>query len=75
MGKIVPGQLADFALLDKDYVTIPEEQIKTISSLLTVVDGRVVYGAQNYAEPAPKRPPTLPEWSPVKHFGGHYPPK
>jgi predicted amidohydrolase YtcJ len=73
MGKIAPGQLADFALLDKDYFTIPEDQIKTISSVLTVVDGRVVFGAQNYAELAPRLPPTLPEWSPVKYFGGHYP--
>lgn len=75
MGRIAPGQLADFALLSKDYFTIPEDQIKTISSVLTVVDGRVVYGAQNYAELAPKLPPTLPQWSPVKHYGGHYPSK
>ena len=75
MGRIAPGHLADFALLSKDYFTIPEDQIKTISSVLTVVDGRVVYGAQNYAELAPKLPPTLPDWSPVKHFGGHYPSK
>ena len=72
MGKIAPGHLADFALLDKDYFTIPEEQIKTISSVLTVVDGRVVFGAQSYADLAPKLPPTLPEWSPVKYFGGYY---
>ena len=72
MGKIAPGQLADFALLNKDYFNVPEEEIKTISSVLTVVDGRVVYGAQDYAELAPRLPPTLPEWSPVKYFGGHY---
>jgi predicted amidohydrolase YtcJ len=72
MGKISPGNLADFALLDKDYFTVPEDQIKTISSVLTVVDGRVVFGAQTYADLAPKLPPTLPEWSPVKYFGGYY---
>ena len=48
MGKIAPGHLADFALLDKDYFTVPEDQIKTISSVLTVVDGRVVFGAQAF---------------------------
>jgi hypothetical protein len=72
MGKIAPGHLADFALLDKDYFTVPDDQIKTISSVLTVVDGRVVFGAEQYSDLAPKLPPTLPEWSPVKHFGGHY---
>ncbi|WP_277420178.1 hypothetical protein [Xanthomonas sp.] len=40
--------------------------------MLTVVDGRVVFGAQNYADLAPRLPPTLPEWSPAKHFGGYY---
>lgn len=71
MGKIAPGHLADLALLDKDYFTVPDDQIKTISSVLTIVDGRVVFGAEEYADLAPKLPPTLPEWSPVKHFGGH----
>lgn len=72
MGKIAPGYLADFAVLDKDYFTVPEDQIKTVSSVLTVVDGRVVFGAQNYADLAPKLPPTLPGWSPLKYFGGYY---
>lgn len=72
MGKIAPGQLADFALLDRDYFTVSDDQIKNISSVLTVVDGRVVFGADEYADLAPKLPPTLPEWSPVKYFGGHY---
>lgn len=75
MGKIAPGHLADFALLDKDYFTIPDDQIKTISSVLTVVDGRVVFGAQGYADLSPVLPPTLPEWSPVKYFGDQHPPK
>ena len=75
MGKIAPGHLADFALLDKDYFTIPEDQIKTISSVLTVVDGRVVFGAQAFTGLAPTLPPTLPVWSPVNYFGGHHPVK
>jgi predicted amidohydrolase YtcJ len=72
MGKIAPGHLADFALLDKDYFTVPDDQIKTITSVLTIVDGRVVFGVGQYSDLTPKLPPTLPEWSPVKHFGGHY---
>jgi predicted amidohydrolase YtcJ len=71
MGKIVPGNLADFVLLNKDYFTIPEDEIKTISSALTVVDGRVVFGTGNYSNLAPKLPAILPVWSPLKYFGGY----
>jgi predicted amidohydrolase YtcJ len=71
MGKIVPGNLADFVLLNKDYFTISEEEIKTISSALTVVNGRVVFGAGNYSNLAPKLPAILPAWSPLKYFGGY----
>jgi predicted amidohydrolase YtcJ len=72
MGMIVPGHLADFALLDRDYFTVPESQIKSIASVLTVMDGRVVFGAQDYSALSPALPAILPEWSPVKHFGGYY---
>ena len=42
-GKIAKDMLADFVMLDKDYVTIPEDEIRFIKPLLTVVGGRVVY--------------------------------
>jgi predicted amidohydrolase YtcJ len=71
-GRIVPGNLADFVLLSKDYFTIPDDEIKTISSVLTIVDGRVVFGAQEYSKLAPKLPESLPAWSPIKYFGGYY---
>jgi len=72
MGRIVSGNLADFTLLNKDYFAIPDDEIKTISSVLTVVDGRVVFGAQDFIGLAPKLPEALPAWSPVKYFGGYY---
>ena len=72
MGRIVPGNLADFVLLSKDYFTIPDDEIRTISSVLTIVDGRVVFGTQEYSNLAPKLPETLPAWSPIKYFGGYY---
>jgi predicted amidohydrolase YtcJ len=71
-GRIAPGNLADFVLLSKDYFTIPEDEIKRISSVLTVVDGRVVFGSEKYNHFAPKLPEPIPNWSPVKHFGGYY---
>jgi predicted amidohydrolase YtcJ len=69
MGMIAPGNLADFALLDRDYFTVPEDEIKSVSSVLTVMDGRVVFGTQEYSALTPVLPEILPEWSPFKHFG------
>ena len=72
MGMIAPGHLADFALLDRDYFAVPESQIKSTASVLTVMDGRVVFGAQEYGTLSPRLPEILPAWSPIKHFGGYY---
>ena len=44
-GSIVPGQLADLAVLSADYFSIPEEEIKRLESVLTIVGGKVVYAA------------------------------
>jgi len=74
-GKIEPGYLADFTLLTADYFTVPEDQIKDISSVLTVVDGRVVFGKAEYRDLAPKLPEVIPAWSPIKYFGDYYSPK
>lgn len=72
MGRIAPGNLADFALLDRDYFSVPEDEIKRITSALTVLGGRVVHGAGDYSALAPALPETLPPWSPIKHFGGYH---
>jgi len=72
MGMIAPGNLADFAVLDRDYFSVPEDQIKSVSSVLTVMDGRVVFGAQDYSALSPQLPAILPDWSPVKYFGSYY---
>lgn len=71
MGMIAPGHLADFALLDRDYFAVPEEQIKAIADVLTVVEGRVVFGAQEHGALSPLLPEILPAWSPIKYFGGY----
>ncbi|CDZ29066.1 amidohydrolase [Neorhizobium galegae] len=72
MGQIAPGNLADFAVLDRDYFSVPEDQIKSVSSVLTVMGGRVVFGAQDYSALSPKLPAILPAWSPVGYFGSYY---
>lgn len=43
IGSLEVGKLADFIVIDKDYFTIPENQIHTIRTLLTVVGGKTVY--------------------------------
>jgi predicted amidohydrolase YtcJ len=44
IGTIETGKLADMVVLDRDYFTVPEVEIKKIRSVLTVVDGKIVYG-------------------------------
>ncbi|TAY85118.1 amidohydrolase [Rhizobium ruizarguesonis] len=72
MGVIAPGYLADFVVLDRDYFTVSEDQIKSISSVLTIMDGEVVFGAQDYSALSPKLPEILPAWSPVNYFGSYH---
>jgi predicted amidohydrolase YtcJ len=45
LGAIQPGKLADLVVLDRDYLTIPADQIKDIKPVLTMVGGRVVFDA------------------------------
>ncbi len=70
-GTIEPGKLADLVVLSSDYFTIPEEEIKHIESLLTIVGGKIVYGAGSFKDLAPMPLPVTPSWSPVAKFGGY----
>src|SRR5437773_4470856 len=70
-GAMAPGELADFVALTDDYFSVPEEQIKGIESVLTVVDGKIVHATEEFLSHAPPPIPVLPEWSPVKIFGGY----
>ena len=71
-GTIAVGQLADLAVLSADYFAVPEEAIRGIQSVLTVVGGKVVYGGEPFADLSPKPLPVTPDWSPVAAFGGYY---
>jgi predicted amidohydrolase YtcJ len=42
-GSIEPGKLADLVVIDRDYLTCPEDQIRAIEPLMTMVGGKVVY--------------------------------
>lgn len=45
LGSIQAGKLADMVVIDRDYLTVPADQIKDIKAAVTIVGGRVVYDA------------------------------
>ena len=49
-GSIERGKLADLAVLSKDYMTVPLDELESIESVLTMVGGKVVYGAGPFAQ-------------------------
>jgi predicted amidohydrolase YtcJ len=55
LGSIQPGKLADLVVLDRDYLTIPADQIKDIKPVMTMVGGRIVYDAAAAARTPPAR--------------------
>jgi predicted amidohydrolase YtcJ len=71
-GMLSPGQLADLSVLSADYFTVPDEEIKRIESVLTVVGGKVVYGAKEFGSLGPPPLPVSPGWSPVGAYGGYH---
>jgi predicted amidohydrolase YtcJ len=70
-GALAPGQLADLAVLSGDYFSIPEEEIRHLESVLTIVGGKVVYASEEFSSLAPPALPVSPDWSPVKSYGGY----
>ena len=48
LGSIEPGKLADFAVIDKDYFTIPEKDLMTIQTLLTGIGGKIAFKSPNW---------------------------
>ncbi|MTI32186.1 amidohydrolase [Xanthovirga aplysinae] len=70
-GTIEKGKFADFVILAKDYFTVDEEDLKNMNAVLTVVNGDIVYGEEEFAHLAPEIPEVSPAWSPVKFYGGY----
>lgn len=71
-GRIQAGQFADFIVPSKDYFGVPEDEISFLTSHLTVVGGRIVYGEDRFLSfddnPVP---PAMPDWSPTRLFKGY----
>lgn len=49
-GSIEVDKFADLAVLNADYLTVPEDQIRSLESLLTMVGGRIVYAARPFTQ-------------------------
>ena len=47
-GSLEAGKYADLAVLSKDYMTVPLDQIHSIESVMTMVGGKIVYAVQPY---------------------------
>jgi predicted amidohydrolase YtcJ len=72
-GVLRAGMLADLAVLSGDYFSVPEEEVRDLHSVLTVLGGRVVYADADaeFRDLDPPAPPVMPDWSPVSAFGGY----
>lgn len=71
-GQIKVGQFADLVVPDRDFFACAESEIADTTSELTMVGGKVMYAAGMFGDldEAPI-PPAMPDWSPVRRFGGY----
>ncbi|MCX2861899.1 amidohydrolase [Paucibacter sp. PLA-PC-4] len=71
-GRIEEGMLADLLVPDRDFFACAESEIVDTTALLTVVGGKVVYGAGPFtSHDEATLPPAMPDWSPVRSFKGY----
>lgn len=69
------GMYADMAVLSQDYFSVPDNSIKEITSILTILGGKVVYAADEFASlDENSKLPISPDWSPIRNYGGYYQP-
>jgi predicted amidohydrolase YtcJ len=71
-GTLEAGKFADLLILSADYFSVPEDAIKNLESMLTMVGGKVVYGAGQYERLAPPAPVPAQDWLPVREYGRYY---
>jgi predicted amidohydrolase YtcJ len=71
-GRIQVGQFADLIVPDRDFFACAESEIADITSELTMVGGRIVYGAGDFKTLDDGAPPSaMPDWSPARRFAGY----
>ncbi len=62
-GKLMPGMYADLAVLSDDFMIVPDAAIRSITSVMTVTAGKIVYADAEFADHNPPIPPASPGWS------------
>ncbi len=71
-GRIQTGHFADLIVPDRDFFNCAEQDISFLTSELTMVGGRIVFSAGDFRElDENPLPPAMPDWSPVRTFGGY----
>ena len=70
-GKLVKGMYADMVILSDDYFNATPDKVKHITSLMTIVNGKVVYAAGKYQNQCPPIDSAIPNWSPINYYGGY----
>ena len=70
-GTLSVGKWADLAILNGDYLNVPEDRISRLSAVLTMVGGKVVYGEGRYASLAPPTLKVSPDWLPISRYPGY----
>jgi predicted amidohydrolase YtcJ len=43
LGSIEPGKFADLVVLEKDFLTVPDDQINTVNPVLVMLGGKIAY--------------------------------
>jgi predicted amidohydrolase YtcJ len=71
-GVLATGQLADLVVLTDDYFSIPDEEIKSLESVLTILGGKPVYATEEFKPLDPGDLPVMPDWSPVRRYRGYW---
>ncbi len=56
LGSLKPGKLADFVVLNKDYFTVPVDEIANCYPFMTVVGGKTVFLHKDFAPEIGKKP-------------------
>lgn len=72
-GRIRKGELADLAVLSDDYFLVSEDEIATLQSVMTLLGGAIVHGAEEFTASAPPLPPPAPDWSPAGRYAAATP--
>ena len=71
LGSLEPGKLADLIVLDRDFLTIPEQEIPKVKVLMTVVGGRIVHLMPALAQQVGLSPVGPVTW-PTKPLEGYF---